>query len=34
VGPFAEIGEVNRIRSSLQQNGIQTSLVKVHEGSQ
>jgi cell division protein FtsN len=34
VGPFAEIGEVSRVRSSLQQNGIQTSLVKVHEGSQ
>jgi cell division protein FtsN len=34
VGPFAEIGEVSRVRSSLQQNGIQTSLVKVHEGAQ
>ena len=34
VGPFAEIGEVNRVRASLQQNGIQTSLIKVHEGPQ
>lgn len=34
VGPFADAGEISRVRASLQQNGIQTSLIKVHEGAQ
>lgn len=34
VGPVADTGEISRVRASLQQNGIQTSLIKVHEGAQ
>jgi cell division protein FtsN len=34
VGPFADTGEVSRVRASLQQNGIQTNLIKVREGAQ
>lgn len=34
VGPFTEIGDINRVRASLQQNGVQSSLIKVHEGAQ
>lgn len=34
LGPFTEIDEINRVRASLQQNGIQTSLIKVHEAAQ
>jgi cell division protein FtsN len=31
VGPFATADEMNRARASLQQNGIQSSPIKVHE---
>jgi cell division protein FtsN len=31
VGPFATAGEMNRARASLQQNGIPSSPIKVHE---
>lgn len=34
VGPFADAAEISRVRASLQQNGIQTSLIKVQEGTQ
>ena len=34
VGPFTETGDISRVRASLQQNGIQTSLIKVREGAQ
>ncbi|TSA52666.1 MAG: SPOR domain-containing protein, partial [Nitrosomonadaceae bacterium] len=34
VGPVTDTGEISRVRASLQQNGIQTSLIKVHEGAQ
>lgn len=33
VGPFVTADEMNRVRGSLQQNGIQSSLIKVHEKS-
>jgi cell division protein FtsN len=32
VGPFTKIDDINRVRASLQQNGVQSSLIKVHEG--
>lgn len=32
VGPFSSIDDMNRIRASLEQNGVRTSLIKVHEG--
>lgn len=32
VGPFSNVDEMNRIRASLQQNGVQTNPVRVHEG--
>lgn len=34
VGPFTAINDINQVRASLQQNGIQTSLIKVREGAQ
>jgi cell division protein FtsN len=34
VGPFTKIDDINRVRASLQQNGVQSSLIKVHEGAQ
>ena len=34
VGPFTTTDDMNRVRVSLQQNGIQSSLIKVHEGVQ
>ena len=34
VGPFTAIGDIDQVRASLQQNGIQTSLIKVREGVQ
>ena len=34
VGPVADTAEIGRVRASLQQNGIQSSLVKAHEGAQ
>jgi cell division protein FtsN len=34
VGPFATIDEMKQVRTSLQQNGVQSSLIKVHEGAQ
>ncbi len=34
VGPFTDAAEISRVRASLQQNGIQTSLIKVQEGTQ
>lgn len=34
VGPVTDTGEISRMRASLQQSGIQTSLIKVHEGAQ
>ncbi len=34
VGPVADTAEISRVRASLQQNGIQSSLVKAHEGAQ
>jgi len=34
VGPFATIDEMKQVRASLQQNGVQSSLIKVHEGVQ
>jgi cell division protein FtsN len=32
VGPFTTIDDMNRVRASLQQNGVQSSLIKVREG--
>lgn len=32
VGPFSSIDDMNRIRASLQQNGVHTSPIRVHEG--
>jgi cell division protein FtsN len=32
VGPFSNVDDMNRIRASLQQNGVQTSPIRVHEG--
>jgi hypothetical protein len=32
VGPFSNVDEMNRIRASLQQNGVQTNPIRVHEG--
>ncbi len=34
VGPFANLDEMKHVRASLQQNGVQSSLIKVHEGVQ
>ena len=34
VGPFNNVDELNKARTSLAQNGIQSSLVKVREDSQ
>lgn len=34
VGPYTDPAEISRVRASLQQNGIQTSLIKVQEGAQ
>ena len=34
VGPFTAIGDIDQVRASLQQNGIQTNLIKVREGVQ
>lgn len=31
VGPYNNVDDLNRVRSTLSQNGISTSLVKVHE---
>lgn len=31
VGPYANLEELNRVRASLSQNGISTSLIKIHE---
>lgn len=30
-GPYNKIDEINRVRTSLKQNGIDTSLIKVHD---
>ena len=32
IGPFTKIDDINQVRASLQQNGVQSSLIKVHEG--
>ena len=32
VGPYTRIDDINRVRATLQLNGIQTSLIKVREG--
>lgn len=32
VGPYTDVDEVNRVRSVLQQNNIESALVKVREG--
>ncbi len=34
VGPFTNADEIKQVRASLQQNGVQSSLIKVHEGVQ
>ena len=34
VGPFANVDEMKQVRASLQQNGVQSSLIKIHEGVQ
>jgi cell division protein FtsN len=34
VGPFAGMEDMKQVRASLQQNGVQSSLIKVHEGGQ
>lgn len=34
VGPFTSIDDIEQVRASLQQNGVQSSLIKVHEGVQ
>lgn len=34
VGPFTSIADINQVRASLQQNGVPSSLIKVHEGAQ
>ena len=34
VGPFTSINDIEQVRASLQQNGVQSSLIKVHEGVQ
>jgi cell division protein FtsN len=34
VGPFASVDEMKQVRASLQQNGVQSSLIKIHEGVQ
>ncbi|SEK33659.1 SPOR domain-containing protein [Nitrosovibrio tenuis] len=34
VGPFTNIDDIKQVRGSLQQNGVQSSLIKVHEGVQ
>jgi cell division protein FtsN len=31
VGPFTKIDDINQVRASLQQNGVQSSLIKVHD---
>ena len=31
VGPYTKVDELNRMRSALKQNGIDTSLIKVHD---
>lgn len=31
VGPYTNVDELNRMRSTLKQNGIDTSLIKVHD---
>jgi cell division protein FtsN len=31
VGPFATLGEANRVKASLSQNGISTTLVRVDD---
>lgn len=32
VGPYTRIDDINRVRATLQLNGVQTSLIKVREG--
>lgn len=32
VGPFSSVDDMNRIRAALQQNGVHTSPIRVHEG--
>lgn len=34
VGPFTSITDLNQVRASLQQNGVPSSLIKVHEDAQ
>lgn len=34
VGPFSSMDDLNQVRVSLQQNGVQSSLVKVQDGKQ
>lgn len=34
IGPFSSIDDLNQVRNSLQQNGVQSSLIKVPEGKQ
>jgi hypothetical protein len=34
VGPFSSVADSNRVQASLQQSGVQSSLVKIHEGVQ
>lgn len=34
IGPFANIDEMKQVRASLQQNGVQSSPIKIHEGAQ
>ena len=31
MGPYSKVDEINRIRQSLAQNGIEASLVKIKE---
>jgi cell division protein FtsN len=34
VGPFSSMDDLNQVRASLQQNGVQSSLIKVQDGKQ
>ena len=31
VGPFSSVDDLDQVRASLQQNGVQSTLIKVHE---
>jgi cell division protein FtsN len=34
VGPYTSVGELNRVRDNLKQNGIETTLIKVREAAE